>query len=242
MLKVDGTWNMFFEVMNRQAGKGEIGLAISQNAFQWSYQQIVLREPFHLSYPYVFEWENEYYMIPESYRAKSVSLYKAVDFPTQWSFVTTLLEGDDFVDPSIFYFEHRWWLFTDLHRSPFFAGTLRLFHADNLEGPWVEHSQSPVLEGNPHIARPAGRVVAWDGRVIRYTQDCSPVYGSQVRAFEITDLTTTSYQEQAIGPVPVIQASGKDWNESGMHHVDPHSKDGGQWIACVDGFYWENLR
>ena len=139
MLKVDRAWYMFFEVMNAQAGKGEIGLAISKDAFQWSYQQIVLREPFHLSYPYAFEWQNEYYMIPESYQAKSVRLYKAVDFPARWSLVGTLLDGDDFVDPSIFYFNHRWWLLTDLARPPFYAGILRLFHADNLEGPWFEH-------------------------------------------------------------------------------------------------------
>ena len=80
-----------------------------------------------------------------------------------------------------------------------------------------------------------------DDRVIRYTQDCCPVYGTQVRAFEITELTTTSYQEQAIDFPPVIQASGKGWNESGMHHIDPHPRNGGQWIACVDGFYWETL-
>jgi len=56
MLKFDRTWYMFFEVMNRQSCKGEIGLAMSRDAFHCSYQPIVLREPFHLSYPYVFEW------------------------------------------------------------------------------------------------------------------------------------------------------------------------------------------
>jgi len=239
MLNVNRTWYMFFEVMNAQAGKGEIGLAISQDAFQWSYQGIVLREPFHLSYPYAFEWESERYMILESYNAKSVRLYKAVDFPARWSLTGTLLEGDDFVDPSIFYFNHRWWLLTDLARPPFHAGILRLFHADNLEGPWFEHPKSPVLDGDPHIARPAGRVVVLDGKVIRYTQDCAPVYGTQVRAFEVTELTTTTYQEQAVDLPPVIKASGKGWNESGMHHIDPHRRNDGQWVACVDGFYWE---
>jgi len=242
MLKVDGTWYMFFEVMNRQAGKGEIGLAVSQDARQWNYQQIVLRAPFHLSYPYVFEWENDYYMIPESYRAKSVRLYKAAEFPRQWTFVKTLLEGDDFVDPSIFYFNFRWWLLTDLHRSPFFAGTLRLFHADKLEGPWYEHPKSPIIERDPHVARPAGRVLVLDDRIIRYTQDCAPVYGTQVRAFEITELTTTSYRERPLGSVPVVGPTGSSWNESGMHHIDAHRLSGEQWIACVDGFHWEQRR
>ena len=239
MLKVDGSWFMFFEVMNEQSGRGEIGLAISQDTFHWRYQQIVLREPFHLSYPYTFEWQNAYYMVPETYQANSIRLYKAVDFPTRWTLVTTLLDGDDFVDPTIFHFKDHWWLFTDLSRPPYYAGTLRLFHADRLEGPWAEHAKSPVLEANPHIARPAGRVVIFDGKLIRYTQDCCPEYGLRVQAFEITELTATSYCEQAVDLPPIVQATGKNWNESGMHHVDPHRIVDGEWIACVDGFYWK---
>jgi hypothetical protein len=74
--------------------------------------------------------------------------------------------------------------------------------------------------------------------MIRFTQDCCPEYGTRVRAFEITKLTPTLYQEQALD-VPVVEAGGDKWNESGMHHVDPHPAERGEWIACVDGFYWK---
>jgi hypothetical protein len=240
MLRAQDSWYMFFEVMNANTGKGEIGLATSRNAFQWRYQQIVLREPFHLSYPYTFQWNGAYYMVPETYQANSVRLYKAVEFPTRWSWVRTLLDGDDFVDPTIFHFNDHWWLFADFSRAPFYAGLLRLFHAEHLEGPWVEHAKSPIVEGNPHIARPAGRVVLADGGVIRYTQDCCPEYGTRVQAFQITELTPATYREQAFDLPPVVQASGENWNQSGMHHVDPHRTDEGQWIACVDGYYWKS--
>lgn len=233
---------MFFEVMNLRAGKGEIGLAVSQDAVRWTYRQIVLREDFHLSYPYVFGWDNEFYMVPESHRASAVRLYKALDFPTRWSFVGNLLAGDNFTDPCIFRFNDRWWLFTDLARPPYYAGILRLFSAGNLMGPWAEHPKSPLLYGNPHIARPGGRVLVVNGRVIRYTQDCEPVYGSQVRAFEITELTTTTYHEREAQQNPILVASGAGWNESGMHHIDPHLLDDGRWMACVDGFIWQESR
>src|SRR5262245_24341875 len=55
MIQVEQTWHMFFEVFNQQTGKGEIGWATSTNGLQWNYQQIVLRQPFHLSYPCVFD-------------------------------------------------------------------------------------------------------------------------------------------------------------------------------------------
>jgi hypothetical protein len=37
--------------------EGEIGLATSEDGLKWDYKQVVLNEPFHLSYPYVFEWQ-----------------------------------------------------------------------------------------------------------------------------------------------------------------------------------------
>ncbi len=241
MLRGKHAWYMFFEVMNRQSGsgKGDIGLATSDDGLKWTYQQIVLTEPFHLSYPYVFEWANDYYMIPETYKANSIRLYKAVDFPTKWSFVETLLDGRDFVDSCIFQINDMWWLLTGHGTPPFRADVLRLYYADDPLGPWLEHPASPLIEGNPHIARPAGRVLVFNNRVIRYTQDCDPDYGTLVRAFEITELTTTSYREQEVDGNPVLTASGAGWNQSGMHHIDPHPLDGGRWMACVDGFLWQ---
>src|SRR5689334_17430674 len=53
--------HMFFEVLRNDRPIGEIGLATSDDGFAWTYKQIVLREDFHLSYPYVFEWENAVY-------------------------------------------------------------------------------------------------------------------------------------------------------------------------------------
>ena len=240
MIRADQIWHMFFEVMNATSGRGEIALASSSNAKRWNYRQIVLREPFHLSYPYVFEWEANYYIVPETYEANAVRLYKATDFPLRWEFVGDLISGDVFNDASIFRFNGKWWLLTALAKPPYWAGTLLLYYADSLTGPWTQHPKSPIIDGDPHISRPAGRVVPWDNGVIRFTQDCSPVYGSQVRAFKITELTTTTFQERAIQADPVLKGSGKGWNKGGMHHIDPHFIGEGQWVACVDGWHWES--
>lgn len=112
---------------------------------------------------------------------------------------------------------------------------LRLYYANDLMGPWIEHPKSPIVAGDANIARPGGRVVVFDGRIVRYTQDDDPTYGNQVRAFEITELTTTSYQEREVSENPILEASGTGWNADGMHHIDPHQIDENRWIACVDG-------
>ena len=139
-----------------QTNQGDIGLATSNDGLSWTYKQVVLDEPFHLSYPYVFKWKNDYYMLPESRQAKSVRLYKAVDFPTKWSFVGTLLNGS-YGDPSIFRYAGRWWIFSET--SPKRYDILRLYYADDLMGPWTEHPESPIIMGDANIARPGGRVL-----------------------------------------------------------------------------------
>lgn len=232
MLNVNGVWHMFFEVMNRETRKGEIGLATSVNGLNWEYRQIVLDEPFHLSYPYVFEWNHEYYMIPETFEPGKIRLYKSKEFPCQWSFVRSLVTGR-YADPSVFYFDNRWWMF--VCATPHRHDSLRLYFAANLMGPWMEHPASPIIEDNARKARPAGRVLVLADRIIRFTQDCVPTYGTQVRAFEISELTTRSYLETEHPNSPILSPSGAGWNEVGMHHIDAHLLAGGKWLACVDG-------
>ena len=231
MISKDNTWYMFFEVMNARTNKGDIGLATSTDGLKWNYRQIVLHEPFHLSYPYVFQWKNNYYMLPESCQSNSIRLYKALNFPMQWVFAKTLLDESDCVDPSIFRFSNKWWLFT----TSITSNILRLYYADELTSSWFEHPKSPIIQGNSSIARPGGRVVVLNDRIIRYTQDDESSYGKQVRAFEIIDLTTTTYKEKEVKENPILKASGYGWNAVGMHHIDPHQIDEGKWIACVDG-------
>lgn len=230
MVKNDSGWYMFFEVMNARTDQGDIGLAISNDGLSWTYEQIILDESFHLSYPYVFKWKNEYYMIPASHQAYSIRLYKAVVFPAKWSYVKTLIHRDC-VDSSILCYNDKWWIFTADRDD-----VLCLYYANNLMGPWIEHPKSPIIAGNANIARPGGRVLIYDGRIFRYAQDDVPVYGNQVWMFEITELTTASYAEKKVDENPVLKASGDGWNAEGMHHIDPHQIDENRWIACVDGY------
>ncbi len=232
MIRAGDEWHMFFEVKNLLTKKGEIGLASSKDGVAWTYKQIVLAETFHLSYPYVFEFNGDYYMIPETLAAQQIRLYKAVCFPTRWLHIADLI-GGTFADPSIFRFADKWWLFAC--SAPFRHDVLRLFFADDLFGSWLEHPHSPIIKNDPHIARPAGRIVIAHGHLIRYAQDCYPKYGRQVRAFKITDLSPASYHEEECEESPILTPGASGWNGQGMHHLDAHLTPEGNWLACVDG-------
>jgi len=239
MIRVEGTWYLYFEVLNRKNDQGDLAYATSTDADarRFRYQRIFLDEPVHLSYPQVFVWEGTYYMIPETFEAGEIRLYRAERFPDRWTMVKPLVRGAPFIDASLLRHDDRWWLFTSATGDDL----LLLYFADQLEGPWQRHPQNPLVFADANIARPAGRIVAFDGRIVRYAQDDDPFYGAFVRAFEITELTPTRYAERLASPRPVLEPGRAEWHSSRMHHLDPHRLDDGRWIACVDGFRWATV-
>jgi hypothetical protein len=227
LIRRNGRWFLFFEVIPRANHRGGvIAFAESEDAICWRYGGVVLRESFHLSYPHVFEWEGETYMTPEN--AHGIRLYRCSSFPGSWTYASDLLSIEG-ADPTPFRFEERWWLF--VYVAP---DLLRLFFSDSLTGPFHEHPSSPIVADDT-CARPAGRVVIHDSMPLRFAQVGRPSYGSAVRAFRITELTTISYREEEATSLPILTASGSGWNANGMHHVDAHQLEDGTWIAAVDG-------
>ena len=236
LFRDDGRWHMFFEVDNWRAWKGEIGLATSADGLRWRYDGIVLAESFHLSYPCVFAADGDIFMIPESSQAQAVRLYRARRFPHDWDHVADLVTGLPCADPTVLRRDGRWWLFTETSGGA--DDTLRLYHAAALAGPWIEHPSSPIVQGDATLARPAGRIVAAGGRLVRFAQNCRPAYGTDVRAVQILTLTTTDYAERPLGAGPIL-GPGAGWNAGGMHHVDPVEVAPGRWLAAVDGWRME---
>jgi hypothetical protein len=225
----DSRYYLFFKVMNRKSSQCAIGLAESQDGLKWTYRRIVLRESFDLSYPAVYKWHNEYYMVPETHTKTSLRLYRAKNFPDEWTYEKDLLSGDTYINPSLIEYQGLWWMFTGRSGND----TSRLFFAPELTGPWTEHPRSPIIEKDLHAARPGGRPVVIDGTLYRLAQDCAPTYGHQVRAFEILDISRTTYVERLI-ETPVIRKTSEGWNAEAMHHVDLHRQSENQWIAAVD--------
>jgi hypothetical protein len=235
---------MFYEVirLDERGPNGEraaIGVARSDDAVSWQHLGIVLEEPFHLSYPAVFQDGGTWYMVPESGEAQRVILYESTTFPMEWRASTTLLEGV-YRDPTIFVHDGTWWMFaTDSGEVP--EDTLRLFMAPDLKGPWTEHPASPVVDGDVSRSRSAGSVVVVDGALVRFAQDNSDGYGKAVYAYAISTLTPSAYDEVRVVGGPVVSATGSGWTASGMHHVSAVELDDGRWRVAVDGYETERV-
>jgi hypothetical protein len=230
MVEAEGKYYLFFEVMNLNTNTGDIGVALSDNGKEWTYSSIVVDEPFHLSYPSVFQWDGDYYMIPESYQDSSVRLYRATSFPDSWEYLGNLLDGGQYVDPTTFFYNDKWWMFTTNYGN----SLLNLYFSDSLESGWQAHPMNPLIANNSSIIRPAGRVFEFENKLFRLIQDDYPYYGIQVYASEIVELSTESYQEKVDTLNTVVTMTGEGWNAAGMHQVDLHKNDDG-WLAIVDG-------
>jgi hypothetical protein len=232
LLRHEEVWHLFFEILDAETRRGVIGLATSADARRWSYRGVVLREPFHLSYPHVFADGADFFMTPETLATGWVRLYRAQAVTGPWRLEAALIEGQC-SDPTPFRHGGRWWIFVGRPHER--HDTLRLYHAPSPSGPWCEHPASPVVAGDSRSARPAGRVIVWDGRLLRFAQDCLPAYGTAVRAFEIVELSEATYAERAATPVVVLAAGDAPWMSGRVHHVDAHQVGPGSWVACVDG-------
>lgn len=235
MLRRDGKWFMFFEILNSIVRRGQIGLATSFDGQEWQYEQTILKEPFHLAYPFVFEWHGEVYMVPDTPEA-GIRLYRCDRFPLQWVLVCELRSGGHFSDTTLLEHDGHWWMFSTWVEKRGDPETLRLYHAYAPTGPWLEHPQSPIVSNNASTQRAAGRPLRLNDKLFRFSQDCSQVYGECVHAIEITELTPEIYSEKMVcerllGPGKAI------WNQHGMHHIDAHYIKQGRWLACVDGWY-----
>jgi sucrose-6-phosphate hydrolase SacC (GH32 family) len=232
LFRHDDRWHLVFEILEAESRRGVIGLATSTDARSWSYEGVVLREAFHLSYPHIFAEGPDLFMMPETLEPGRVRLYRAETIAGPWLLEAELIEGR-WSDPTPFRYLGRWWLF--VCQLNWRHDTLRLYHAPKLTGPWREHPSSPIIADDCRRARPAGRVIAWDGRLIRFAQDCVPAYGTAVRAFEILELTESTYVERPATPEVVLAAGEAPWMAGRVHHVDAQQVAHDRWVACIDG-------
>ncbi|WP_438434853.1 glucosamine inositolphosphorylceramide transferase family protein [Gorillibacterium sp. sgz500922] len=233
-LLVEGSrYYLFFEVYNVLSEKGEIGVAVSEDGVRWTYDRIVLREPFHLSYPQVFREGSNYYMIPEMLAAGKVRLYKARNFPYDWEPAGELLDGR-YVDSSTFFYRGKWWMFSGSDDG------LHLFYSAALNGGWREHPASPVVRDSMNNSRPAGRVVVLEDAIYRFAQEGEEYYGRSVFRFRITELSETEYREEAGERILGGGREGSCWYEDGMHHLEQQPLPSGGWLVAVDGHVFRN--
>lgn len=194
----NGTTFVFFEAWSEDDSKGTIWVATVDPHHLWSQPERVLERSYHLSYPFVFEWLGDLYMLPETHHNHTIELYRAVNFPWQWDLAEVLMDGVDAVDSTLFEYNGRWWMFSaGFGDSGARLRHLSVFHAKSPFGPWQPHPCNPVVN-NLSAARPAGRVFVDNGQLIRPSQDCRLRYGHAIAWNRVDLLNEREYHETRV--------------------------------------------
>lgn len=203
VIKRDGRYYVFVEEYLFKSRKGHISVLEIDSEGKRGAAVKVLERDYHLSYPFVFEHDGTLFMVPESSAARTVELYRCVDFPTKWEFVRYLLNDVFAVDSTLLRHDGKWWLFSNVveNRGASPCDELFLFHAESLlTDQWISHPLNPVVS-DVRSARPAGAIFEAAGKLYRPAQDCSVRYGYQIRINEITTLSPHDYGEAEVAAI-----------------------------------------
>ncbi|PZU06888.1 formyl transferase [Sphingomonas sp.] len=185
----DGRLHVFVEGYDYRDRVGWIEALVYDADYALIERGPALIEPFHLSYPYVFEADGETWMLPEAHKSGRLTLYRAREFPYRWEAAHVIAVDHVPIDATPLFHDGRWWLFyTSADAEEDKTGALYVAHADRLTGPWTPHPANPVRR-DPAGSRPGGTPFVRDGRITLPVQDCSATYGGAISPLVIDRLT-----------------------------------------------------
>lgn len=187
---------LFFENFSYPQGKACISYVELFSDGSVTEPQLALERDYHISFPFLFEYEGCRYMIPETMEAKRIELYRAESFPDCWRFDRVLVDNISAVDSTLVEHDGRHWLFCSIpNQSGTCCEELHIFYSEcGPLGPWIPHMQNPVM-CDVRYARSAGAFFLEDGQLIRPAQDCSVRYGYALNLCRVDSLTPSVYRE-----------------------------------------------
>jgi hypothetical protein len=196
IVRRNGQAFMFFEDYDYNLRRAHISVFELDATGRAGLPRTALKAEYHLSYPFIFEWRDAHYLVPESASLNAVQLYRAVEFPTRWLYVKDLLSGIYATDATLAEHGGRWYLFTGVSESGGSSSDeLFLFVADTPLGPWSPHPMNPIVS-DVRGARPGGALFRRDGVLYRPAQNSDKTYGSSLAIMEVLELTPDRYAER----------------------------------------------
>lgn len=186
-----------------------------------------IKEEFHLSFPFLFRYNGNLFMCPESSKSGQIRIYKSKVFPSDWELHSIAMEGVSAADSMFFEKNGKWWMLTNIDHSGLsdHCSGLYLFHSKSPVGTaWFPHAKNP-LRVDPDGGRNAGLILE-GARVIRAAQRQGfDQYGNGLLFYEIDELSETVYSERLVSEIKCDYRRGL----LGSHHL---STTGG--ITVVD--------
>lgn len=213
-----GNFYIFAEDLSYFNKRGKIcRLQVNPSSGEVVGKKEIFRKDYHYSYPCIFSYEKETYMLPETVSKKELALYKAVDFPDAWQKERVIFSKRNIIDATIFYYDNYFWLFyttkSKIHPKD---SELHIAYSRNLQSSFKDHPGNPV-KVDSSSSRPAGNIFVHKGKLYRPAQDCSKTYGGNLVINEIVKLSVSEYTEKQINK---ISMENHPYYNKGIHTVN----------------------
>jgi hypothetical protein len=196
---------LFVEEYINSAKRGNIALLEMDKCGSFEKSTTLLDLGFHLSYPFVFKNEGEYFMIPETSAVNNIQLFQADNFPYNWKFKIELILDIKAVDTTLIFYNNIWWMFFCADFTEGKAKTmdeLYLYYSDSpLSSNWQPHRMNPI-NTDCRSSRPAGNLFLYNNQLFRPSQTSDKgIYGAGIKFNRVLKLTTEEYVEECVAEI-----------------------------------------
>jgi hypothetical protein len=221
MFYENGKYYIFFEHQEEE-GPAKIGLFESTDGRSYRFKGNVINESFHLSFPQIFKFKHDYYILPETASINQVILYKAINFPMEWKISDTLINNIKLKDPAIL-------LSDSLHLITGIDDkwNQRIFKSDSLLGKWIKDTSFKVKKGDE--IRPGGNFFSIKGDWYIPFQNNREGYGTGVSLYQLKE----EKFEKVISR-QLYKSDSIKWFNRGMHHLNVNLING-EYYIIYDG-------
>ncbi|MBC7419478.1 MAG: hypothetical protein H7328_02005 [Bdellovibrio sp.] len=160
--------------------------------------RLEIAKPHHLSYPFVFSYQNKTFSLVETYTEKKMSYFELTP-DGRW--ITYLEVASDIYrnDNTLFEHEGLWYLFWT--QGLLGANVnLNIAYSDSPFGPFTNHLLNPV-KVDIRSARAAGALFKSEGKIYRPSQNSVIGYGSSINLNEVIKLSPTEFNEITVNEI-----------------------------------------
>jgi hypothetical protein len=203
-IEKDGRVWILLEVLPFATQRGHLAAIELFEDGSYGKEETIMITESHLSYPFIFSWQDELYLLPEAGESREVTLWKCESFPDRWTKAATLLTDVCFADATLIEHEGLWWLFMTIgeQNGICLQDELHLYYAHSPLGPWTPHIENPI-KSDARNSRPAGNIFYRDGVLYRPAQDCATGYGKATVLNRIDRLDIEGFFETPVGRIDV---------------------------------------
>ena len=210
----NGKTYLFAELYEEKVGLGRLGYSVYDGK-GFSDWHVVISEKYHLSYPNIFRYKDEIYIVPESSKNNTLYAYRAVEFPDKWEKINPpLINNRKLADTTFLEYNGNCLMFTyDI--EDYDNSKLYLYSVDG--NGLVEKYVDGYISDDVSAARPGGKFFEYNGDIIRVSQDCTGDYGVAVVFSKIEKCSENEYAEKKIERISPNDVTINKKSVSGIH-------------------------